>query len=162
MTFTQAVASGFRRYFDFRTRSSRSEYWWWYLFGLLVGIATAILDVILFGGAEILNSISSLALLIPGLAVGVRRLHDLNRSGWWLLIGLTVIGILFPLLYWFVQPGTRGTNQYGPDPLLSPAEFGLEGVEGDRSSQARAGFCTNCGSALESGANFCRSCGTSI
>ena len=161
MSFTQSISSGFRRYFDFRTRSSRSEYWWWSLFALLVSIAAAILDALVFGGAAILDTISSLALLIPGLAVAIRRLHDVNRSGWWFLIVFTIIGIFF-LLYWYLQRGTQGTNRYGPDPLLSPAGEIFEGVGGARSSQGEARFCTNCGSPLESAANFCRACGTAV
>ena len=113
MSFTESISSGFRRYFDFRTRSSRSEYWWWTLFAILVSIAMSILDALLFGGATILDGLSSLALLIPGLAVTVRRLHDVDRSGWWILIAFTIVGIIFPLIYWQIKAGDKGTNKYG-------------------------------------------------
>ena len=162
MSFTESISSGFRRYFDFRTRSSRSEYWWWTLFALLVSVAMSILDAVIFGGAAILDGLSSLALFIPGLAVAIRRLHDVDRSGWWFLMVFTIVGIIFPLLYWYIKPGTRGTNRYGPDPLLSPAEVGFEGADGAWSSQSVATHCANCGSRLESGANFCRSCGAAV
>lgn len=161
MSFTQSISSGFRRYFDFRTRSSRSEYWWWSLFALLVSVATSILDALLFGGAEILDTITGLSLLIPGLAVSIRRLHDVDRSGWWFLIVFTIIGILF-LLYWYVRSGTKGTNRYGPDPLLSSENALLESVGSAPGPHGGHGFCSACGSALESGANFCRSCGTAV
>jgi len=162
MSFTESISSGFRRYFDFRTRSSRSEYWWWTLFALLVSVAMSILDAVIFGGAPILDGLSSLALFIPGLAVAIRRLHDVDRSGWWFLMVFTIVGIIFPLLYWYIKPGTRGTNRYGPDPLLSPAEVGFEGAEGDWNSQGVATHCANCGTRLESGANFCPSCGAAV
>ncbi|MCI0788057.1 MAG: DUF805 domain-containing protein [Chloroflexi bacterium] len=161
MTFPQAVSSGFRRYFDFRTRSSRSEYWWWTLFSLLLSIAATVLDALLFGGSAILDTISSLAILIPGIAVAVRRLHDIGRSGWWFLIVFTIIGI-FLLLYWYLKPGTRGTNDYGPDPLGSPTGPEFEGIAGAFSSQDGAGFCAACGTALEADANFCLSCGAAV
>ena len=162
LTFTQAISSGFRRYFDFRTRSSRSEYWWWTLFAILVSVAATILDAILFGGAPISDTISSLALLIPGLAVAIRRLHDVDRSGWWFLIAFTLIGILFPLLYWYLQSGTKGTNKYGPDPLLSPANGSPEYAGGPMVFGDSQKFCSNCGTLLDSSANFCRSCGTAV
>ena len=159
MRFAESISSGFHRYFDFRTRSSRSECWWWFVFGILVSIAATVLDRLLFGGLAILDPISSLALIIPGLAVGVRRLHDVNRSGWWTLIAFSIVGIIFPLLYWAIQPGTRGTNKHGPDPTRSPANMTADSAEGYRGSQASAGFCPNCGSIAEPGANFCPSCG---
>lgn len=159
MTFPQAVSSGLHRYFDFRTRSSRSEYWWWSLFSLLVGIVTSLLDLMM--GVTVLNGISSLALFIPGVAVAVRRLHDVNRSGWWFLITFTVIGIIL-LLYWYIQPGARGSNDYGDDPLMSPADPNLQGTTIAPSYQSSVGFCMDCGTALEPDANFCQSCGSAV
>jgi len=165
MTFTQAVASGFRRYFDFRTRSSRSEYWWWTLFSILASVAATVFDEVLFGGMAILDTLNTVVLFIPGLAVAVRRLHDIDRSGWWFLIAFTVIGILL-LIYWYVQPGTVGTNRYGNDPLRSAPTL-ESGADFDGTAQVfnpinKDGFCANCGTALEPNANFCRSCGAAI
>ncbi len=159
MTFTQAVSSGLHRYLDFRTRSSRSEYWWWSVFSLLMGLATSTSDLLI--GVAILNGISSLFLFTPGVAVAVRRLHDINRSGWWFLIALTVIGIVL-LIYWYIQPGTRGANKYGADPLQSPSGPDFEGIIVEPGSQSGVGYCGNCGTALEPDANFCRSCGSTI
>jgi uncharacterized membrane protein YhaH (DUF805 family) len=120
MNFQQAIASGFRNYVTFAGRASRSEYWFWTLFAILVGAAAAILDAALFPGldARPIHSLASLALFLPGLSVSVRRFHDLDRTGWWLLILLTVIGIIVVLI-WFCLRGTTGPNRYGSDPLES-------------------------------------------
>lgn len=118
MTFQQAIASGFHNYATFAGRAARSEYWFWTLFAVLVSMATAIVDTALFPGMELspLNSLASLALLLPGLAVSVRRFHDLDRTGWWILLILTGIGAIV-VLVWFCFRGTEGPNTYGPDPL---------------------------------------------
>lgn len=116
MSFQEAISSGLSRYFDFDTRSSRSEYWYWVLFAILLSIVAGVIDSIIFD-APILRSLVTLGLLIPGIAVSVRRLHDIGRSGWWYLIALIpAIGALV-LIYWFVQPGTPGSNEYGDNPL---------------------------------------------
>lgn len=164
MNFTQAVSSGFSRYFDFRSRSSRSEYWWWTLFSVLLSVVATVFDAALFGGAAVLDTLSSVTLFVPGLAVGARRLHDIGRSAWWLLIILTIIGI-FVLFYWAVQPGIRGSNKYGLDPLLPYAEPDFpdfEGASGTFGSQDPPGFCAACGTVSEPDANFCRSCGAAV
>lgn len=117
MTFGAAVASGFRNYVNFSSRAPRSEYWWWTLFAVLVSIVTKVIDGIIFPGAfSPLNLLAALALLLPGIAVAVRRLHDLDRTGWWLLICFTGIGIIL-LLVWDCMKGTTGQNRFGPDPL---------------------------------------------
>lgn len=118
MNFQQAVASGFHNYATFTGRAARSEYWYWTLFAVLISVATAIVDAGLFPRMEWspLNSLASLALLLPGLAVSVRRFHDMDRTGWWVLIALTGIGTIVVLI-WFCLRGTPGPNNYGPDPL---------------------------------------------
>ena len=124
MGFADAVRSAFNKYATFEGRAARSEYWW---FGLFVVVASVILGYVDMGifrttyamgasQAGILSTVFSLAVLLPSLAVAVRRLHDGDRSGWWLLIGLTGIGTLV-LLYWYVIRGTVGSNSYGADPL---------------------------------------------
>lgn len=118
MSFTEAIASVFRNYATFSGRAPRSEYWYFWLFSILLQIATTILDRVLFATSDLspLTSLVGLALFLPSIAVGARRLHDIDRTGWWLLISFTVIGI-FVLLYWFCVRGTRGPNRFGADPL---------------------------------------------
>lgn len=118
MNFTQAISSGFQNYVNFSGRASRSEYWYWTLFAILVSIVTGGIDHLIFPIMDFspLNSLAGLALFLPGLAVGIRRLHDLDRTGWWVLLVLTIIGIVV-LIAWFVMRGTVGPNRYGPDPL---------------------------------------------
>jgi len=98
-----------KKYSDFSVRASREEYW---IFHILNLIAYSVLTRGLF-----LGLILALAALIPGLAVGVRRMHDTNRSGWICLLALIPFAGWAVLLVFAVQEGTRGDNQYGPDPL---------------------------------------------
>ena len=122
MNFVEAIKSGFQNYVNFSGRAIRSEYWYWTLFTMLVGLASALLDLALFPRMEIspINTIVELALLLPGLAVSIRRLHDLDRTGWWLLILLTGIGAIV-LIVWFCMRGSLGPNRFGPDPLAGTA-----------------------------------------
>ena len=85
MDFGEAIQSGFRKYATFSGRAVRSEYWYWFLFGILASIAAAIVDALLRTHGA-LRGLVSLALFLPGLAVAVRRLHDIGRSAWWLLL----------------------------------------------------------------------------
>ena len=161
MTFTQAIASGFRRYFDFTTRSSRSEYWWWTLFSILASAVATVFDEVLFDGASILDTLNTIILFIPGVTVAVRRLHDTDRSGWWFLIAFTIIGILL-LIYWYVQPGTAGSNRYGYDPLRSDLGADTDETYHVFRPSIKDAFCPNCGTALEPNDNFCQDCGIAI
>ena len=102
MDFVQAIKSCLGQYATFTGRASRSEFWWFFLFQLLVMAATGMLG-------DVINGIASLALLLPALAVGARRLHDIGRTGWWQLLLLTGIGFLV-LLYWWVQPSDASAN----------------------------------------------------
>ena len=104
MNFGQAISTCLNKYATFSGSASRSELWWFFLFQLLVSlIASAVNDKV--GG------LVNLALLLPALAVGARRLHDFGKSGWWQLLMLTGIG-LFVLIYWWVQP-TEGVITNG-------------------------------------------------
>jgi uncharacterized membrane protein YhaH (DUF805 family) len=119
MTFGEAIKSGFSHYVTFSGRASRSEYWFWVLFAVIGGLATAILDAAIFGyhaGVSPFNGIFGLVTFLPGLAVAARRLHDTDRTAWWLLLALTGIGAII-LIVWFCFKGTPGPNRYGPDPL---------------------------------------------
>ena len=136
MTFTESVKTCLRKYVDFNGRASRSEYWWFFLFTVIVRVIT--------GWIPFVGFVIALALLLPSLSVTARRLHDTNRTGWWMLlpIGLGLAGIiagialvaigLFPigvalailgpvlgfvaLLTFLIQPSDPGLNQYGPNP----------------------------------------------
>ena len=102
MDFVQAIKSCLGQYATFTGRASRSEFWWFFLFQVLVMAATGMLG-------DVINGIASLALLLPALAVGARRLHDIGRTGWWQLLLLTGIGFLV-LLYWWEQPSDASAN----------------------------------------------------
>ena len=115
MGFTEAISSGFRKYVDFRSRSRRSEYWYWTLFALLGGFVLAIVDELTTG--YLLGTVFSLATFLPGLAVAVRRLHDIDKSGWWILLGFVVIIGWIILFIWYVREGTRGDNRFGTEPV---------------------------------------------
>lgn len=114
MDFATAVKTVLtQKYAKFDGRAMRSEFWWFTLFSFVTSLVLGIVDGVL--GIALLQNIFGLAVLIPSLAVGARRLHDVGRSGWWQLIALTIIGI-FLLIYWYVQP-SEGDNQYGPPPV---------------------------------------------
>jgi len=110
MQFQKAVETCFSKYADFSGRAVRSEYWWFYLFTLLLGWGGSIAD-----SSGVVGMLVELALLLPSSAAGARRLHDTGRSGWWLLIALTCVGLI-PLVIWLASEGTRGENAYGADP----------------------------------------------
>ncbi|MFZ5617331.1 MAG: DUF805 domain-containing protein [Pseudomonadota bacterium] len=121
VSFGQALPLFFKNYFQFNGRSSRGAYWWATLALVLISIAAAVVDIVLFNdfveaanGNGPVGILLSLATLIPGIAIGVRRLHDVGRSGWWTLLVFTIIGILV-LLFWYIQPGQRKDNPFGAD-----------------------------------------------
>ncbi len=104
-----------RQYADFNGRARRKEFWMFVLFNLIFAIVANVLDY-MFGTDYIFGGIYGLAMLIPGLAVSVRRLHDVGKSGWMLLVGLIpVIGGIW-LLVLSVMDSQPGTNQYGDNP----------------------------------------------
>ncbi len=106
---TNSVISCFNKYFDFETRSSRKEFWYWQLFRILMFLSITYLESLGLSG---LLFISNFIFLIPEVAVSIRRLHDINKSGWWILLTLTIIGII-PLTYFYCIKGDDGANDYG-------------------------------------------------
>lgn len=118
MRFDEAIISGFHNYVRFSGRAPRSEYWYWYLFTTLVGLATLLMDRVLLPDNDLspFNLIASLALLLPSVAMSFRRLHDIDRMAWWVLLAFTIIGAIL-LIVWACTKGTAGANRYGPDPL---------------------------------------------
>lgn len=105
MNFGEAISICLKKYASFEGRASRPEFWWFFLFQCLVSIAASMVS-------EVLNGLIALGLLLPALAVGTRRLHDIGKSGWWQLIGLTGIGF-FLLIYWWAQPASGDADKYG-------------------------------------------------
>lgn len=104
-----------KNYVNFSGRARRKEYWYFYLFQIVLGLAIGI--VLGIGGIsdesmDIVSGLLSLAFLLPTLAVGARRLHDVNRSGWWMLIAFTIIGLI-PLFIWSVSETKPESNKWG-------------------------------------------------
>lgn len=122
VSFVDAIRLGFQRYAVFTGRSTRAELWWWTLFVVIADIALSIVDGItgtygMVGPSEgILGALFGLATILPGLAVGARRLHDINRSGWWLLLWFAIIIGWIVLIVWAIKRGDDGPNRFGPDP----------------------------------------------
>jgi uncharacterized membrane protein YhaH (DUF805 family) len=120
MPIKEAISYCFRNYVGFKGRAARSEYWYWTLFVYLLLIVAWLIDMTVFGfnttGVNPMAVLASLATLLPTLAVSARRLHDIDRSGWWALLIFTVIGYIV-LIYWACLRGTVGANRFGSDPL---------------------------------------------
>lgn len=106
-------------YAGFSGRASRSEYWFWVLFTILVSIVTGITDGFVFGwdlgDPTWITDIISLFFILPGLSVFVRRLHDVGQSGWWILSSILILPILL-LIYWSIIEGDANANEYGAVP----------------------------------------------
>ena len=117
MDFQTSIKTCFNKYADFSGRALRSELWFFALFIVLGSIVSIIFDVMVLGYSVEsygpLNLIFSVALILPSISVTARRLHDINKSGWWQLIELTIIGILL-ILVWNVAEGEKKKNKYGP------------------------------------------------
>ena len=124
-----AVRRVFSKYATFSGRASRPEFWWWILAVTLILIVTQLIDAYAIAPAlgiepfgpdagQPLSAIVSLGLILPQIAVSVRRLHDINKSGWWLLMALVPLVGALVLLYFYVQPSDAERNGFGdPDPL---------------------------------------------
>ncbi len=134
MGFVEAVKTCLGKYVTFSGRARRSELWWFVLFTYIVGLCFFVIDLSLFGEATTVTtdtsaSISSetqfapfstifwLAALLPYISVSVRRLHDLDRTGWWYWIGLIPLVGVIVLIVWFATKGTDGPNRFGDDPF---------------------------------------------
>jgi uncharacterized membrane protein YhaH (DUF805 family) len=120
VTFQRAIELVFKRCFEYRGRSTRSEYWWFALFSLLVGIVAAVTRE-LGGMVALFGFLLQIGILMPSISLGVRRLHDINRSGFWML-GLLgyfpffIPGLIFTILLmvWAARRSDEGSNKYGP------------------------------------------------
>ncbi len=114
MSFSEAVKDGFDHYVKFDGRASRPAFWWWVLFAIIASIVANIIDSAI--DAPIFSTIVGLGLLLPGLSVSIRRLHDTDHSGWWILIGLIPIVGFIVLLVFYLTKSDPIDNQYGPPP----------------------------------------------
>jgi len=103
-----------KQYVNFQGRAARQEYWMFILFYVIFYIAALVIDAVI--GFGVVALIYSLALMLPSLSVGARRLHDIGRTGWWQLIALIPLVGAIVLLVFYVQDSTPGDNQYGPNP----------------------------------------------
>ncbi len=116
MDFKTAVRTCLENYTNFTGRAQRSEFWWFVLFNFIGSAILNFVDTAIIG-MPALSIIWMLGLLIPGIAVSIRRMHDLDKSGWWILIPLVpIVGVIL-YIYWAAQRGTVGPNRFGPDPL---------------------------------------------
>ena len=108
-----------KKYVVFQGRARRKEYWMFFLFNLLISIGLGIVDAFAgttADGVGVLGALYALGVLLPSIAVSIRRLHDTDRSGWWCLIGFVPIIGTIVLLVFFVLDGTPGDNRFGPNP----------------------------------------------
>ena len=113
-----------QKFADFSGRASRAEYWWYILGYVIVYVAAVIFDDILGlnnTGMEygVITTVVILLFFLPSLSVSIRRLHDVDKSGWWLLVNFIPFGV-FVILYFQLLKGTAGDNKYGPQPPSSP------------------------------------------
>ena len=124
MNLDEAVKTCWAKYATFSGRASRSEYWFIILFFWLLMFVTAIIDVVVFPDHKymVINLTANLLIVIPSISVAARRLHDVNRSGWWQLLYITFVGII-PLLYWWIKKGDDGDNKHGSNPLQTLNEY---------------------------------------
>tara|TARA_B100000686_G_C15976582_1_gene565297 strand:+ start:78 stop:449 length:372 start_codon:yes stop_codon:yes gene_type:complete len=116
MDFQRSIQTCFKKYAVFSGRASRSEFWWFELFLLIGAIVTVVIDTMMLGYTfedyGPINVIFSVVTFLPAIAVGARRLHDINRTGWWQLIAFTIIGIIL-LIIWWATVGKNKKNDHG-------------------------------------------------
>jgi uncharacterized membrane protein YhaH (DUF805 family) len=105
----KAVKTCFKKYVEFSGRAARPEFWWFVLFLIVVSVVLGMVS-------RQLEGLASLVMLLPGLAVGARRLHDIDKSAWWMLLWLIPVLGWIVLIYWAAQPGDAGANKYGESP----------------------------------------------
>ena len=170
VSFADAIRNAFTGYATFSGRSTRAENWWFFLFNGLVLTAASILDGVIFGaGRSVLATLLQLALLIPNIALAVRRSHDIGKSGWWVLwqffgwCALLLPGLVMWLLF-RTRQGDRGPNQYGPDPRDDSQEISYTGEaeESTDDSQPDEIHCPVCSLGNKANSKFCKQCGGSL
>ncbi|BAS68205.1 DUF805 domain-containing protein [Bathymodiolus septemdierum thioautotrophic gill symbiont] len=112
-----------KKYTVFNGRATRSEYWYFTLFNIIATIICSILDAVIGSGLGIIGLIYALAVLLPYIGVMIRRLHDINRSGWWQLIAIVPILGWILIIIWTTKDSDEEANQYGENPkVITPTE----------------------------------------
>ena len=119
VSFPEAISRGFKNYVSFSGRATRAEFWWWALF-TVIGITVCGFVEGIFGIQNALTTIFRLGTLLPSLAVGARRLHDIDKSGWWQFLWFAIIIGWVILIVWAIRQGNNGNNQHVPDPRSTP------------------------------------------
>lgn len=104
------------KYVEFSGRARRKEFWTFALTNFVISVILSVLDSIIGMGIGFIGTLFSLAIFLPSIAVGIRRLHDIGKEGWWLLIGLIPIIGWIILIYFYVQDSEPGANVYGANP----------------------------------------------
>ena len=114
MNFSQSISQCFANYVNFNGRASRSECWWFFLFGFILQLGGTVWDSSMGddSGNGMMYWIAYAVVFLPSISVGARRLHDVGKSGWWQLISITIIGII-PLIIWMASEGTKKSNSHG-------------------------------------------------
>ena len=113
-----------KKYAVFDGRAQRAEYWYFFLFSMIISLVFVVIDIATGSfneetGFGLLSGIYTLAVLIPTIAVGVRRLHDTNRTGWWMLLALVPLIGFIVLIVFFVIDSDQSDNQYGSNPKIA-------------------------------------------
>ena len=126
MDFMTAVRTCLSKYVDFSGRARRSEFWYFFLFSVLVQVVTGILDGIIGtdfddSSGGLISTVASLALFLPSIAVSARRLHDIGKSGWWQLLAIIPIIGWIIVIIWYCTDTSRGDNEHGPAPKYGPS-----------------------------------------
>lgn len=121
MNFRIAIIKCFMLYAIFSGRAKRAEFWWFFLFCMIVGLMGSVIDTALgldaaIGGNGVFTTLIQLATFLPSIAVGSRRLHDTNRSGWWQLLWIVVFIGWIPLIIWLASTSKNENNRFGDEP----------------------------------------------
>ena len=140
-----------KKYATFNGRASRVEYWYFFLFNLIIGFALGLaegfLGIYSSSDESVLANVYSLIVFLPSIAVGVRRMHDVNKSGWFIIVPL------YNLLL-AVRKGDKETNRFGA-PRIG------EGIEDSKPIEPQK-YCSNCGKSIDADSKFCIKCGSKI
>jgi len=121
MTFIEAVQACFKKYANFNGRAGKAEFWWFFLFQVALSLVVGMVS-------DILSLLVGLGLVLPALAVGARRLHDIGKSGWLQLVWLIPLVGWIVVIYWLVQP-TGPANEYGEGPATAATAEVVPGVQ---------------------------------